>query len=483
MKHFFTLAAAALISAGSIAQTQHIPARYQHVLNDPQWATHFREQLLKKQQAHAAQKTTTLKKRVIAESDYDLTGSAPVLTDSTHYKYSGANGSKYNPGSYSYYYSFPALLLLGGDQSGYTHIDVMADSIQSYTYDASVPSLDVYEIIAATFTGTGKVDSYDDSQYGNFPGRYHYNSSYDAQDRLTQMLEVDYDDVNAQWDSVGKTTYVYDAQGHITRDSLFEYDPNEADWILWGYITHAFDANGNELETALHVDAGSGFITAFKGQMTYYSNNTMQTLILSQYSSSLQPIIKDSFAYTPGIDFATETWEYQYASGNWAPDYRNTLHVNNQSMPDTITYYTWNAGLSDYELSNKMAFDYDSDNNPLLWKQYLFTSGNPVPQDQSIHYFYYEEYNTTGVPDVAKTTITMYPNPATDHIQLSWKEGINKTVNVDIRNAAGQLMQQQAFTWKQETESISLKNMTPGIYWISVRDQQGVIYTQQIVKN
>lgn len=87
-----------------------------------------------------------------------------------------------------------------------------------------------------------------------------------------------------------------------------------------------------------------------------------------------------------------------------------------------------------------------------------------------------EPWSTTGLNYLIKDQIKVYPNPGTNTIYL---EGDNIS-SVLILNARGQVVK-SLFSQKGEKKAIYLKNEPKGLYFIKIKDRDGVVHSQKIV--
>ena len=85
----------------------------------------------------------------------------------------------------------------------------------------------------------------------------------------------------------------------------------------------------------------------------------------------------------------------------------------------------------------------------------------------------------TGVNDyeARQNQLTVYPNPATDHITVSFP-GLQNG-NLFIYNIVGeQIMSRELAT---ESSRISVANLSKGIYMVRVTDDNGIVGTKKLI--
>jgi hypothetical protein len=74
---------------------------------------------------------------------------------------------------------------------------------------------------------------------------------------------------------------------------------------------------------------------------------------------------------------------------------------------------------------------------------------------------------------------SVYPNPAIDKLQLCYKENISIS-SVSIINSTGQEL--MTFTNASDWESINVSGLDPGVYFVQVRDKNGMVSTRKFMR-
>jgi type IX secretion system substrate protein len=68
----------------------------------------------------------------------------------------------------------------------------------------------------------------------------------------------------------------------------------------------------------------------------------------------------------------------------------------------------------------------------------------------------------------------MYPNPASDFVQLRLAEpGINE-YRIEIYDQVGKLIKQEIWNGNEEIKNITLSSIKSGIYFIRLKDEDGL---------
>ena len=482
MKKMLTLSVA-ILALGASANAQN-----QKTLLQPKssaQATHMRimNMLLNRANNNVAEKTTTLKQRVIAQSNWDQSG--PALTDSAAFGYnSNYRGSSFNYNVMGYFYSYPSLnnLALEYLASDPDRLDVKADSISSFADNGSGIALSEKQNFI--YNTANKIADYRDNDYTSTPTYIdRYIHTYDGQGRLSVRLNLS--DAGSGMDTSAREFFKYNAQGKLTLDSLEQYDGVNI-WTPAAKIAYTYDASFNPTNISLLVDPGTGtMIPYITYDNTFYTNNTLKTSVFSIFQGTgVEPAYLDSFGYASGItnyfNYVKES-EYDANSSSWVPSYLQTRHINSHSVPDTVYANQWDG--TQWVPFNKNVLTYNSFNNPVTAKTY--NSGSTTPD--FITTYYYQQYNDpTSVPNTPAVAqdIKAYPNPTTGNLNIKWSNAIiGAPVTVSIVGMNGQMVYSESLRWNQAVEQLSIGHLQTGIYAMVITDQNGQqVFHQNIVK-
>jgi hypothetical protein len=131
----------------------------------------------------------------------------------------------------------------------------------------------------------------------------------------------------------------------------------------------------------------------------------------------------------------------------------------------------------------KYVYTYDSYDEPTLAIQYnfnidttTFLTGWYDTIPYYISYYYYETYYTralfhnAGIASVSEgSTMQVYPNPAASEINIYWP-GVSKGTEIEINivTATGQKVITENIRWQKETETLSIRGLTPGMYFVHI---------------
>lgn len=432
--------------------------------------------LLNRQQPDAA-RTTATKQRILAESLYQLVPGTPVLRDTLRYAYTGDHGSVFNLNAMFYSTIFEPVhndpYVINNDA---LKPDVACDSTVRHTHNGTALVLAVKEHMKhdAALRVTDYARRYFTN--GTVSSLYRFTADYDNQGRPTTAV-MWYDSPSGQWDSVVLRRFSYNAAGLLTGDSSL----NRIGTGVWSPETKhilTYDG-GNKLIGQLTAGwSSTGWHTWQRHTLTYYPDNKLKDVTQEdEMGGSFVPKSKDSVSYAPGTSFY-QTWTISEAdgNGNLAPVYRVSKHLNSLNLPDTAYIDVYDAGSWTMQ---KVAFVYNSYNNPDY--ALLIESNGTASTRQN---FYYEEYETSSIPNISAGTIKVFPNPAHTVLNMEWRDaGPNRQVSIVLSDLAGRPVHSEELYWKGNTLSIPTNNLLPGMYLLSVTDAQGRrLHAQSVLK-
>lgn len=89
----------------------------------------------------------------------------------------------------------------------------------------------------------------------------------------------------------------------------------------------------------------------------------------------------------------------------------------------------------------------------------------------------FESWPSVGVDDVVKSTLTVFPNPASDHLSIS---GLSDMDRVVLQNVLGQTVL-QAETDAQEQLRIDLNGLDEGMYFVTGYNGNHIVTTSKVI--
>jgi hypothetical protein len=83
---------------------------------------------------------------------------------------------------------------------------------------------------------------------------------------------------------------------------------------------------------------------------------------------------------------------------------------------------------------------------------------------------------------IAKNKLSIYPNPATDNINLSFEQSHNKAMQLSIYNTAGQLVLSKPLNAYGDTYRVNIEFLQSGVYFVRLLSDNQIIFSSKFVK-
>ena len=189
---------------------------------------------------------------------------------------------------------------------------------------------------------------------------------------------------------------------------------------------------------------------------------------LNHVSSALHtPSSHGATTNTSGIDISDVNANYHLYSMNWSPD-QITF------MVDNVGFYTYNPSEK-----NDSTWPFDKDQFILLNLAMGGISGTIDPDfsqaSMIVDYVrVYQDVLSSGKDLSLDTTLKLYPNPATDKINVSTKMKISRLVLYDVY---GKLVLKK----ENNTNSIDVSRLNSGVYFLEVSSNNEKVVKKVIV--
>lgn len=323
----------------------------------------------------------------------------------------------------------------------------------------------------------------------NFENSYETSYTYNANNKLTQSIEKQWNSANAVFVNSYREIITYDGSGKIIEnvsqdwngsqwvdaykveitytgnnfDIVYFYEWNGSQWIRDGRSNATYNAN-NKLSEFLNYDGGNpNYVLSDRDLLTYNTNNQVLTEI-------------------------TETWD----NNAWTEDSRNTfefdgtgnLTVKTENWEATNQYryeYTYDtaAQMSSFAhpFTDKSGIDYVFESFPYVNKvlteiEYRYDT----PTTYSLRgrtTYNYNNLITLSSQNIANKPIALYPNPASNHIEIS---GINQNQKFTVYSVTGiKAMEGLA----KANEKLEINSLANGLYLLKLEQGNTIKFIKE----
>ncbi len=469
-----------MLSTLFLASTTLLQAQTRHHSNNP-FTRHqpdpITQSILQHQRPQAAQRGTAVTDRLTGwRLNY---GGGDI--DSTHYKYNNnSRGSNLDNnvlntylerGFFAAFYEqaqpYPLAVSRNAPASKY-------DSAYFQTKEGDTVRSMAY--MGRTYAGNAVSKEYSDAD--NFYGGIHYHDktrvdyTYDASGNILNVASNNDTSAGLTGSYAPQLTYSYNYNaGHVIRDSSVSYQNGTA--MPSEVISYTYDASGNLIGSVRKADFGMGLEVNNRNTYTY-ANNKLYTS-LTEYTTdggiTWENNSIDTFKYQGNNVIYTSTFDWDDNSSSWMQGYVTNSYYNAQNNLDSQLSANVIAGAS--TPSEKIAYSYNAYNH--YQRVYVYDydgTGYSLNADLTLD-LYYETFTPTGINNVAKEKdmVSIYPVPASNLLNIRFKDAVQHNAGLRIYNAMGQLMQ---YTTLSKDAQVDISSLAPGTYTAEVNDGTGV---------
>ncbi|MCW3122443.1 MAG: hypothetical protein JWQ38_1935 [Flavipsychrobacter sp.] len=456
--------------------------------------THMLSALLGQGSATASAAKTTggvPMSRVIAQSTWDNTLFS--LSDSVKLGYSsGSHYSIYDYNSmlYPYNYQYNATPVFNNGEGIFGKPQALYDTFNRWTINPNTLTYGFYETAYATYNANTCLTSYLDLFADSV---FNPNMRYDNKFNAAKNIDTGYAYI---WKGgVAKNTfrqfYTYNTAGKLTGDTTYELHLGV--WRMAAKTAYTYNTSNDLTQIDNYANTTDTsfllpLVEKYKYTNTYDASHRLLTIASSFYDgTTLAPYIIDTFAYTGTAPYHSTWKEHQWdpINGYWAPMFFMHKVINTTtSLPDTVFIDGFDSLLNSWIPQSKYVMTYNTDKNPikLFDYEYDFTAF-PATPDFITTYYYGAYTNTAGTNNIVKTAdnLKIFPNPASGDITISGLDvSVNAPVVISLMNVSGQVVSRTGMQWQNEAH-VSMRELTPGVYWVVVHDGDGNIYGRRSV--
>lgn len=395
-------------------------------------------------------KTTATYWRLAATSDYSFDGTSLELSDSTNYKYSNGRGS--------------ALSFRDLEANDYgLQSDIKYDTAVKYGDNGS--GIQPYSRYMASYNSNNVSTVFTEQ---NSSGQTFQNSSeirgeYDSNGNLIKEFNMFWN--ASKWDTSRITEYTYDSQKKLLKDSSYYY--NQGSTIPSSVVLYTYDGNGNMTYSLERDWSGSTYDSSYRTINTYSSNNIVTSIEQEYIDTAWHNQSFDSTGYTSGGIYNYNVYkEWDSLAADWVNIERETRTVNGNGITTGAAFSEWDDNTGTWETMAEAEVFYNTNGDPFRVDIYAYIGGIKLPTPLAVRNMYYEYYYNVGVAATPKTqTITVYPNPASSHINIVLN---GKQATIQLTNMAGQTVRSIAANGGEQVARINLAGLPAGNYIMTV---------------
>lgn len=349
-----------------------------------------------------------------------------------------------------------------------------------------------------SYDGNGNITVYLDAEWdaigGNWVNSEKWEDEFDGNGNLTREIYYEWDESGQQWVESVKYELTYDGQGNLITEIASYWDIAGSQWIPWwkdeytytegrlttylelfwdenssqwvnGYITEStYDGDGNLASEVTQEWDNNDWVNDEKYEYAYDAQGRLIEEVDSYWTD--QWITEWKYLYTIDADGnTTEELDQYWDVDTWINDWKGIWTYNMN--------YLWNDLLVPYWFST---FDEGIFfvHMPVVFTEYTYIEENWY--DFYITTPYYSAFQPTGSTDIYEGEAVIFPNPATDHLTITWKES-QPRLNLEVMDMAGRSVISRMV---DKNTTLSIAELPSGLYLYRLSDNGNIINTGKI---
>jgi hypothetical protein len=360
-------------------------------------------------------------------------------------------------------------------------------------------------------------------------GKSKTENSYDTKGNSTIQISYEWDKNANKWVGKGKTEYTYNSNGNATAEIRSDWDVATSKWVGWMKYERTFNSGGNKtLEICSYTSSPGIWYVSYKSESTYDSKGNLTVQLNSNWYEQDKKWVAN-FKYEHSYDsrgnetlYASYQWDI--AANKWIGSYKdeNTFDSNGNVIINisydwdiytdkwVINYKDESTIDSNGNLSLMTSYERDkttgilvlSDKTEVSWNNsftdfilpedymeisffkhmltgyigYTWDSGSSQWKSFEKSAFYYTGQNITGIQENRTSSVSIYPNPATDFLIINLKD-VSKPAVIELFDIQGKKM---ISTLLPINSQISVSQLKSGMYLYTV-NQNSEIHNGKIM--
>lgn len=342
---------------------------------------------------------------------------------------------------------------------------------------------------------------YDESQQ-SYKNVRRYSQTFNSANNIEHFIQENWINDQIQWHNGVMYEYLYSSDlsrleqtgfyiwnGSWTGNSMdyiLTYDGNN-DVVEIQFTTNvtelAYDANHNVTERKEYsFTSGLGWHYSDKYSFSYDASDNLTSYTLQKFNNgSWDNSLKKDFVYANGI--LTHTVEFSWQNSTWQAARQNLFSYDAMGNKLSDEYQVWDDASQNFVNTRKEEWNYNAQNQPLTYKSLTWNTANqswqPIKND-FLYRYQYEYYYPTAIDKIpaASEVFTLYPQPASNVLNVSFKSSSGATYHGYIYDARGSVV--KSFEVNSDNNSIPLSDIPSGNYLVGL-DYKGKKIAQPLI--
>lgn len=275
--------------------------------------------------------------------------------------------------------------------------------------------------------------------------------TYNQEDRVAEVLEFDY--IASAWAPVSRYGYTYTAEGQILTE-LIQSSVNDTAWEDSRQINYTYNSAGKRIQMEVSRFDGTQWLAESKEIYDYNAEGLLSGRIYQYHTGgNYENSTKVSYHYNGSVLTHYDNYSWSSVDAEWTAVDRINIENNIENNAGTIVQWqqSWNTG-SFLELVN----------------------GN------SKETFYFESYTPSSINKLDKSKVAVYPNPATNDLNIKVTDARIETIQV--YSITGALVMNVRNVQQGEAK-VDISALQSGLYNVLILTNKGAgSYKLSVVK-
>lgn len=320
-------------------------------------------------------------------------------------------------------------------------------------------------------------------QYPNWVTTYgsKYDYTYNQNNNITEEITQNWDSGNLSWINNYKDIYTYDANGYLIETISQYWDINTSIWMSSYKEIYTNDAGGVPAEA----------ISQDWDEISNMWVNEEKFIDIVWHDWTGDPYESDLESLT-SLEWASGIWENsyrvnytydsfggyveieeEYFNGNWENAYRYSdmydAHGNELGYTDEY----WDNGVWKMSYGDKYILTYNGIDLVERIYQYWNTGLESFENSWKEEYSNFVTMESVEKNVISLASINLFPNPASEILNLEVKNMAFENLSIEITNVNGQRIYFRQYNQAGQFEnSIDVSDYAKGIYFIKVQNAE-----------
>ncbi|HAQ20662.1 MAG TPA: hypothetical protein DCR40_15745 [Prolixibacteraceae bacterium] len=285
-----------------------------------------------------------------------------------------------------------------------------------------------------------------------------------------------------KYEKSSKKEFAYNLKGYCNLIQTYIWDKTLSQWQLRDKVEQSYDENNQLLLTNSFIwnkiDSKWDYTNKSDYENSYNTNNKLVSTIIYSNSINATALNKTKFEYVYNSDGKiTSVIHYGWVSYAWKQDNSEVFSYN---VDGNMT----NSGGFELKYNNTYAI------NQLLIPLYYFPHWSIIPTDFNVNHmitsfatsdggttrYYYSTMEVTGLffQEALKTTV--FPNPATDFLNIQWNGNIS-VLKVEVIDITGKKVFDRMIG---NNSKIPIQGYPEGLYLVRILDSNKTVKTEKV---